>query len=341
MNFEFSKKGPEFLRERVGCIEQLAQVRQSVLDDGRGRGSRVAEFSNGSGLNFTINLDRGMDIADASFKGVPFAWKSANRDVAPAFYEPEGLNWLRTWGGGLLTGCGLSNVGSPATIGNEQHGLHGRLSHIPAEEVAVEKQWVDGRYVQSISGWVKQTAVFFEKLHLRRKISSIMGEHSILVEDTIENHGFTNSPLMLLYHINLGFPLVDEHAQLEAAEHKVVPRDGIAAVGLQHWARLEAPQPGYKEQVFYHAIPAGPDGFASITLTNPALKLAFRLDYRVAELPNLIQWKQMGQGEYVLGLEPANCFPEGQNAERQRGTLRELAPGQRISTCLKLTVREL
>ena len=341
MNFEFSKKGPEYLRERTGCMEQLANIRQAVLDDGRGRGSRIAEFVNGSGLNFTVNLERGMDIADASFRGIPLAWKSANRDVAPAFYEPEGLGWLRTWGGGLLTGCGLTNVGSPASCGGQEHGLHGRISHIPAEEVSVDKRWVDGHYIQSISGWVRQTVVFFEKLHLKRKISSVMGQNSILIEDTIENHGFADSPLMLLYHINLGFPLLDERAYLEAAGHEVVPRDDIAAVGIKQWNKFDVPQLGYKEQVFYHAIPAGSDGLASITLTNPALKLAFRLEYRAAELPYLIQWKQMGQGEYVLGLEPANCHPEGQNAERQRGSLRTLAPGQSIGTWLKLTVLEL
>ncbi|MFA7230509.1 MAG: DUF4432 family protein, partial [Victivallaceae bacterium] len=233
MSFEFSKKERNFLLERVGCIEQLAYIRQSTLDDGRGRGSRIAEFANGSGLNFTVNIDRGMDIADATFKGIPLAWKSSNRYVAPAFYEAEGLNWLRTWGGGLLTGCGLRNVGGPDKVDSESHGLHGRLSHIPAEDIAVEKQWIDGKYVQSINGWIKQTATFFENLHLKRKISSVMGENSIVIEDVIENHGFSTSPLMLLYHMNLGFPLLDENAFIESASHEVIPRDSTAAHGIK------------------------------------------------------------------------------------------------------------
>lgn len=340
MNFDFARKERNFLLERVGCIEQLAHIRQSVLDDGRGRGTRIAEFVNGSGLNFTVNIDRGMDIADATFKGIPLDWKSSNRYVAPSFYEPEGLSWLRTWGGGLLTGCGLRNVGGPDSAGGETHGLHGRISHIPAEDVTVEKQWIDGKYVQSISGWVKQTAVFFENLHLRRKISSVMGENSITIEDTIENHGFAVSPLMLLYHMNLGFPLLNENAYIEADNHNVVPRDGKAALGIKEWHTMTPPQPGYSEQVFYHEIPPGKDGFACVTLKNPDLKLAFKLEYRTAELPYFVQWKQMGQGEYVVGFEPANCHPEGQTAESKRGTLREIGPGERISTCLKITIQE-
>ena len=66
MNFEFSNKDRNFLLERVGCIEQLAHIRQSVLEDGRGRGTRIAEFANGSGLNFlnAVNVSSGT-LADA------------------------------------------------------------------------------------------------------------------------------------------------------------------------------------------------------------------------------------------------------------------------------------
>jgi hypothetical protein len=71
---------------------------------------------------------------------------------------------------------------------------------------------------------------------------------------------------------------------------------------------------------------------------NENLGLTFCVTYRVAELPYLIQWKMMGQGEYVVGLEPANCFPEGQAQNAERGTLRMIAPGERVETYLRLSV---
>lgn len=51
-----------------------------------------------------------------------------------------------------------------------------------------------------------------------------------------------------------------------------------------------------------------------------------------------MQWKQVGQGTYVLGLEPANCLGEGRSAARERGTLVELAPGEVRSYALEMKV---
>ncbi len=331
-----------YLHPRLGRMEQVASIRRAVLDDGKGRGLRVAEVDNGSGLRFDVFPDRGLDIGRASYKGTPLAWLSCNGDVAPHFYEPSGIEWLRTWNGGLLTGCGLSNVGGPAEAGGERHGLHGRLSHIPAEAVNTEAAWApDGSYTLTVSGQLRQCRVFGENLSLTRRIATAYGSSALTVSDTISNGGFKPAPLMLLYHINLGWPLVDEGARIEAAPHEVLPQNGHAAAGLAEWASLTAPLPGFREQVYYHAIPAGPDGLAAVRLANPRLGLALEVAYRTAELPHLIQWKMMGEGEYVLGLEPATCYPEGPQQAAQRGQLLTLEPGQTIETFLRLTACEL
>jgi len=39
-------------------------------------GCRVAEVRTGSGLTFSVLLDRGMDIGPAAYKGLPLAWVS-------------------------------------------------------------------------------------------------------------------------------------------------------------------------------------------------------------------------------------------------------------------------
>ena len=56
--------------------------------------------------------------------------------------------------------------------------------------------------------------------------------------------------------------------------------------------------------------------------------LAVRLTWRAEQLPILVQWKMPGESMHVLGLEPANCHVEGQAAERARGSLQTLGPGQ-------------
>lgn len=333
---------PSALAARVGRMEQLASIRRLVVDDGQGRGMRVIEVTNGSGLTFTLYPDRGLDIGQAFFKGTPLAWVTGNLEVAPAFYDGTGAEWLRTWGGGLLTGCGLSNVGGPCTRDGESHGLHGRLSHLPAEEVNTAADWSDdGRYTLSVSGRMRQAKAFAENLVLTRRLSTTMGSSSLTIRDTVENRGFREAPCMLLYHINLGWPLVDEGAVLEAAPHNVEPQTDHAAKGMDTWSQITAPIPGAAEQVYYHTLPPDADGLARMCLKNSRLGLSFTVTYRVAELPWIIQWKMMGEGEYVLGLEPANCYPEGQERFAQRGLLKHLAPGESFETYLRLDVEEI
>lgn len=336
MNYEYLKD-KSFLSERVGKMEQLASIKRFVFDDGKERGVRAAEVSNGSGLDFTVLLDRGMDIGAASFRGVPFAFLTPCAFSHPAYYEANGLEWLRNWGGGLFTGCGMLNVGSP----DSELGLHGRLSNIPAENISCSKEWVDGRYKLSVKGEVKQCKFFFENLRLERCIKTVMGSNEITIENSVENCGFKASPLMLLYHINLGYPLVSADSELIAEKHEVTPRDDEAASGLDSWSKFQEPTQGYKEQCFYHDLPEDENGFASMRLVNSALGMGLKVSFRKKELPNLIQWKQMGQGEYVTGLEPANCRPEGQSKERESGTLKEIQPGEIVKTAVKISLEEI
>ena len=330
------------LTPRIGHMEQLASIRRFVSDDGKGRGMRVLDVNNGSGLSFAIYPDRGMDIGQTYYKGTPLAWVSRNRQTSPQFYDSESCEWLRTWGGGLLTGCGLVNVGGPNTANGERHGLHGRLSHIPAEELNTSAEWSEnGVYTLSASGRICHSKVFGENLALTRHITTAFGEASITVRDTIENHGFAPSPFMLLYHMNLGWPLVDAGATLEAPQHTVTPQNDYSATGLPDWSKITDPIPGFAEQVYYHSLPKNRQGLASMRLANPKLGIALNVTYRVAELPYLVQWKMMGQGEYVVGLEPANCYPEGQEQIAKRGLLRQLKAGEKIETYLKVSVESL
>ncbi len=310
------------------------------MDDGQGRGMRVFDVDNGSGVRFSVYPDRGMDIGETAFRGTNLVWLPRTT-AAPQFYEAAQFNWLRTWGGGLLTGCGLANVGGPNCSGGEEHGLHGRLSHTPAEEVNSSARWLDdGRYLLELSGKVRQCRVFGEHLLLSRRISCAYGENVITIEDRIENQGFAPTPLMLLYHMNFGWPLVSEYGELEAGEHRITPQNVHASEAIAVWRRIPPPKEGFSEQVLYHDIPAGDDGMAVLVLKNPELRLRLKLAYRVAELPYLVQWRQFGCGEYVLGLEPANCFPEGRAEIEKQGMLRHLEPGAVVTTLIRVAIEE-
>lgn len=328
------------LLKQVGDLSQIAGIELGERSDGSERGLRVADVRTGSGLAFSVLLDRGMDIGPAAYKGLPLAWVSSTGFSHPMYFNPQDTQWLRTFGAGLMTGCGLTTAGAAGEDDGESLGLHGRLSHLPAWHVSIHEAWDGDDCSFQVDGEMRQARVFGENLLLKRRISTGLGSNCISVQDVVENLGTAASPLMLLYHINLGFPLLDEASELLTEPHPVEPRDAAAETGLQDWMRFQKPTPAYVEQVFYHDLPADKNGWASVQLINRSRKLGLAVRFQKSTLPNFVQWKMMGQGTYVLGLEPANCQVGGRSQERTRGTLQLLQPGEVRKFLVEIEVSE-
>ncbi len=321
------------LRRRIGRLEQVAGVEPLVLDDGPARGVRALRVRTGSGLSFTILPDRGMDIGAAEYGGMPLSWLSPAGVVSPSFREPEGEGWLSTFHGGLLVTCGLQNAGPPGERDGETLGLHGRISNTPASNVSHAVRWDAEGCELEARGEVRESRTFGPNLVLRRTVSARVGESTVLIEDAVENEGFRPEPLMLLYHVNLGWPILDETARLVGPGGPGAspePRDEEARAGLASWERFAPPTPGFRERVFYHRPTAGADGWAEARLENPALNggLALSVRFRPDELPEFVQWTMTGEGTYVVGLEPATCRVGGYEAEDRAGRVIRLAPGE-------------
>ena len=332
----------ELLR-RIGRLEQVAGIEPFVFDDGPSRGVRAFRFRTGSGLSFDVLPDRGMDLGFAEQGGTPLAWLSPNGIVAPAFHEAGGVGWLNSFPGGLLVTCGLRNVGPPGERGGEEFGLHGRASHIPATRVSYDAFWDEDGCVLEASGQIRESSVFGPNLVLRRRIMARVGESRIRIEDQIENEGFDPEPLMVLYHINLGWPLLAETSRLSGPgrpEESPEPRDEEARTGLHAWDRFAPPTPNFKEKVFYHRPTVGTDSRAQARLENSELGLSFTVRFSPEELPEFVQWTMTGEGTYVLGLEPATCRVEGPAAEEAAGRVIHLQPGETRRHSLDLEVAQ-
>ena len=198
------------LLANIGDLSQIAGVRLGEWSDGVERGVRTAQVRTGSGLEFTILLDRGMDVGPAHYRGLPLAWISPAGFAHPAYFDRVGTGWFRTFGGGLLTGCGLTYLGSPGEDDGEALGLHGLLSHLPAQHIRIGEDWKSDECVLWVEGEMRQARPFGENLRLRRRISAELGGSRLMILDSAENLGSSTSPLMILYHINLGFPFLDE-----------------------------------------------------------------------------------------------------------------------------------
>jgi hypothetical protein len=326
----------EELLKHVGDIGQIADVRLSELNDGPGRGVRIAEFKTGSGLSFTVLIDRGLDIHDAVYNGIPLAYQSPVGIRHPAYYEPDGLGWLRNFHGGWLNTCGPTNVGVPGGDEFGEYGLHGRASNLPANLIGYGGKWLGDDYEIWLEASIRESSFFGFDVRLSRRFTARLGESRLKIIDNVENLGDRECPFMLLYHCNFGFPVVDDRARLVLSQKSVHPRDETAKAGLETHLVMEAPQTGFSEQVFFHELNADSNGFGTAAIVNDELNVAGFVSFRQEELPNFVQWKQVGSKEYVLGLEPANCLVFGREEERQRGTLRMLKPGEGQETVLYL-----
>ncbi|KGX84557.1 aldose 1-epimerase family protein [Pontibacillus marinus] len=320
------------LLSRVGNIAQIGGVKRLTYSEGKAAGVEIIEVRTGAGLTFHISPTLGFDITFAEYNGVPLTWQSPNGIVNPFFYQPNGTEWLKTASGGMLMTCGLLQVGSPCEDNEEQLGLHGEIHHTPAKNVSATAYWDEDDYIISASGVVEETSIFGSFLQLRREIKCYLGENRIMINDVVENIGFEEAPHMILYHFNLGFPFITSDTKLDFPSQKVVARN--EHVAIENYDKWNIPQKDYEERVYYHEnLKVDENDQAKVTMENPVFlsdkrNLALEISWNTRNLPNLIQWKMLQEGIYVLGVEPSNCHVEGRSVEREKGTLSYLAPGE-------------
>jgi len=337
------------LLKHVGDISQVARVKPYRLIEGPEDGVQALDVTNGSGLDFTVLAGRGMDISAASYNGRSLAWRSPTSDVHASYFDHEGedgFGWLRSFFGGLVITCGLTYAGNRGVDEGTAYGLHGRVSNTPASNVAWSGHWEGDDYVLTVSGKVRQTRVFGENIEMTRRITTRLGTPSFVLSDTVENLDYKRTEHMLLYHINVGFPAIGEHARLIAPTLNATPRDADAQAAMGHLTEMEEPQAGFSEQCYFHEFAADPDGKVTTALVNPDCPAGAGTEpgygvycsYRPEQFPRFIEWKMMGAGTYVCGMEPANCLVMGRAAERERGSLQFLEPGEKREYSVEIGV---
>jgi hypothetical protein len=330
------------LLKKVGSISQVAGIKRYTLLEGRGKGVEAADVRTGSGFSFTVLPSRGMDISFAQYKGKSLCWRSQTGDASPSYYEPEEFEWLRSFYGGLLVTCGLTQAGMPCVDNRERLGLHGRISNIPAVDVSTQCEWEDDDYIMKIKGKVTQAKVFGENVCLTREITARLGESRLFVHDVVENLGFEDVPHMILYHINGGYPVVDKGSRLIAQVNNVSPRDDEAKIEQGRYNQFSEPIHGFKERVYYLDMAEDRDGFVTAALVNKTCNndqgFGFYIKYLKKELPQFVEWKMNGEGTYVVGIEPANCMVRGRAKEREAKTLQFMKPGEKREYHLEIGV---
>ena len=304
------------LMKHIGCVEQIGGVREFILNDGKSKGVRAIEVNTGN-LRFTILPDRGMDIAQADYKCQSLGWISKTGITDPRFYEKDGLNFLRGFYGGLVTTCGLKNIGGPV----DEYGLHDRIANTPAEKVSIFADWVGDDYIIKISGQVRQSKVFGENLVMTRTITTKLFDDSFTLEDRIINENHTDEKINIAYHCNFGYPLVQEGAKITNVSEEI--------------AAISAPIHGKEEECI--GIPLEGE-IQTVGIENGTI--GAYITYKRDTLPDFLVWKMLGESEYVVGLEPRTTNFGGPNIVKHNRYV-TLKPFEEFKTYLKFDFKTL
>ncbi len=329
--------------ERAGMLSQFAGVRLMTLEDGVERGIRMLEFRTGSGLRFTVLVDRALDIADCEHNGRAVGWHSPTGFRHPGLHEYEGeggLAWLRSFSGLMVT-CGLDHIlfmhdddashyvyKPRKTVSSS---IHGRVGTIPARLTGYGERWEGDECILWCEGVVQQSAVFGEDLHLIRRIETKVGTNEIRLTDRVVNHGFYRTPHMYCYHINVGHPVLAEGSRYLAPITDVV---WAAHAGEEYrrqnvgYRRMPKPQLNFHEQVWQHELAADAEGNVPVALVNDALGLGFEVTTRKDQFPCQYEWQNLQAGQYALGIEPSTNHVLGKAYAKERGELIWLEHGE-------------
>ena len=321
------------LSRYVADMGQLAGIRTVAYQDGPEAGVRALEFRTGAGLSFTVLADRAMDVGLAEIDGVPLSFMTGVGYAHPAYYSGHDSDWLRTFPGGLFVTGGLDTYGQPTEDGGERFGLHGRASSLAARGLSWDADWDGDEYILRARGKMRQVSFHGEHLQLTREITARLGENRFTLHDVVENLGTRPEPHMILYHFNVGFPLLDDGAVLEVDAARTDGLDERAQAIAATARQVQGPVYGFQEQVVVHDVTPAADGRVSARMLNPRFQggrgLALTIRYRKDQLPYLWQWRNFKERAYVMGIEPGNADMRGRAYNRERGTLPILEVGER------------
>ena len=329
--------GKRELLKYVGSMQQAAYIRPLAYTEGRASGLKAYEVKNGA-LCYKLMADKCLDMGELSYRGVNFSFLSKPGLQGRGACDTAGDEAIRSIMGGMFFTSGVENVCAPCTVDGVDYPMHGRMRATPGEHLSADAFWAEDGYHLRASAELREAALFGENMTLRRTIETVYGSKTVTMTDVFENEGFRDEPLMLLYHINLGWPFLDENLRLYLSTRKVAPRDAEAGGHEDAWDRMDPPKDNEPEYVFIHDMKPEEDGTLRAVAVNRPLGLGLEIAWNEANLPYFMEWKSIASGDYVMGLEPANSSVYGRPWHEARDTVHRLAPFATETNVLTFTV---
>jgi hypothetical protein len=292
--------------------------------------------------DFSVSIcpTRGMGIWQGRLGQARLGWDSPVRGpVHPSLVQRDelgGIGWLAGFDEWIVR-CGLNNNGAPATdrlldnTGAEQSmslPLHGRIANIPAHYVDVRLRGGDEPRLE-IMGIVDEAMLFFPQLRLQTRIDIPLRGSRFTINDRVINLRSQPAEFELLYHTNLGPPLLEEGSRFLAPIERLAAINAHSLKGMTHWNTYPGPIPGVIEECFVMKLLPAPGSRQTLALIeNKPKDHACLLRFSLDQLPWFTLWRNpaaLSDG-YVTGLEPGTDLPNAKPFERQQGRVVTLAP---------------
>ena len=307
-------------------------VSQRRLRGGLSDGVDVIDVDTGR-IRFCVVPTRGMGLWRGRLDDHVLGWDSPVRGPVHPHYvrlaEPSGLGFL-DGPDELMFRCGLESSGAPDfhDDGRLRFPLHGKIANLPAHHVEVTVDDVAGSI--AVRGQVEECRFLFQKLRLTVEYTADFDGDSITWQDRVENFGGVEARMQMMYHTNIGAPLLAPGWQLVAPVARLCPRDQVAMqAGVEHWQTYPAPRADSWEQVYFLQLRGDSSGHTQVMLRNPRANLGVGLSFNLQILPWFTQWRntQAPSDGYVTGIEPGTNFPNPRSFEERHGRIVALAPG--------------
>jgi hypothetical protein len=325
-----------------GPIDKGWQVALRTCRGGRSEGLHVVELDNGA-MCIDVLPTRGMGIWRVRRGDTLLGWKApAKEPVHPAFvplFEPSGLGWLEGFNE-LLCRCGLQSNGAPDfdETGKLLYPLHGRVANLPASRVELFVDEDAG--VITLRGVIEESRFHFNSLRLTTSLSTKIGSLEFSWSDEVENISGRDASMQMLYHFNVGQPLLRPGSKILAPIAIAAPWTQVAArEGVETWHTMPPPRPGSAEQGYLLDLLADDAGQTRMLLSGLANDQAVGLQFNKRELPCFTVWRNTPAeiDGYVMGLEPATNFPNPRTFEQKHGRVVTLNPGAKWRAAVNVT----
>lgn len=323
------KKSMEFeMRKKCNNLDAYCGFKDYLLNDGPSRGLRAFDLKNGKNIEMTFLADRGLDIPSFSYKGINVGLNNKVSIRSPYLYVEEGgSGFLKQFYGGMLTTCGITYAGGAGEDNGKQLGLHGPFDNLPAEHVCAKIDYEGDERVIRVSGNVREVEVFGTDMVMKRDFTLHSESDKLVIHDTVINQSFEKQPVMLIYHMNFGYPMLDAGAKCYFSAGHIESRTTFAEEGMHNYFEMEEPGVGRDEQCYYHTQqPENGEAFAMLHNEKLGCAAIIRFDAKV--FPLMCEWKCMRAGEYALGLEPTTSGVVNRSEARALGNLTYLEAGE-------------